>query len=122
MTIKHIDIASHPGCEEILKVVKSRKHSTIKFNEYEKLERIFVDTYFNKHPEIDRKKWASWTTASNLKSLLNDQLKSLGILRLPAPVQATPHTFNSNKQGLAKILAIENKVKLHKKLQAKRIK
>lgn len=122
MTIKHIDIANHSRCKEILKTVKSRKHSTIKFNEYEKLERIFVDTYFEAHPEIDRKQWSSWTICNNLKTLLSDQLKSLGIVRLLPSDQARPHHFISYKQGLAKILAIENQVKLQKKLKAKQIK
>lgn len=122
MTTKHIDIVNISGCKEILKTVQSRKHSTIKNFEYEKIERIFVDTYFEAHPEIDRKKWSSWTIANSLKALLSDQLESLGIVRLPALVQASPHNFISNKQGLAKVLAIENKIKLIKKLKAKQIK
>lgn len=122
MTIKHIDIANISGCIEILKTVQSRKHSTIKYYEYEKLERIFVDSYFEAHAEIDRKKWSSWAITNILKALLSDQLKSLGIVRLPHPVQASPHNFISNKHGLAKIVAIENKIKLNKKLKAKQIK
>lgn len=122
MTIKHIDIVNILGCKEILKTVQSRKHSTIKYYEYEKIERIFVDTYFEAHPEIDRKKWSSWTIANSLKALLSEQLESLGIVRLPTLLQASPHNFISNKQGLAKIVAIEKKVKLQKKLKEKQIK
>jgi len=118
MAIKHIQIDCDSRFEEILKTVKSRKHNTIKFNEYEKLERIFVDSYFEGHPEIDRKKWSSWTIANSLKALLSNQLESIGIVRLPTPVQASLHNFISNKQGLAKVLAIENKIKLKKKLKA----
>jgi hypothetical protein len=122
MTIKHLDISIHSDCSEILKIVTSRKHRTIKCHEQEKLERIFVESYFGMHPEIDQTKWSSWAIANSLKDLLNDQLESLGIIRLPQPQSDKPHEFMSNKKGIAKILAIENKVKLKKKLQAKQIK
>jgi len=122
MAIKHVQIACDSRFEEILKIIKLRKHHTIKFNEYEKLERIFVDTYFDAHPEIDRKKWSSWTIANKLKDDLSLQLKSIGLIRLHPPHQKSFHNFKSNKQGISKILAVENKVKLKKKLEAKQIK
>jgi hypothetical protein len=122
MTIKHIGILIDSDCIEILRIVTSRKHRTIKYHEQEILERIFVDSYFEAHPEIDQTKWSSWSIANSLKDLLNDQLESLGIIKLPQPHPDNPHDFVSNKKGIAKILAIENKVKLQKKLQAKQVK
>lgn len=118
MTIKHIDISFDSSCNEILKIVTSRKHRTIKCHEQGMLESIFVDSYFEAHPEIDQTKWSSWSIASSLKDLLNDQLKSLGIIKLSQPPEDKLHEFISNKKGIAKIIAIENKVKLKRKLKA----
>lgn len=117
MIIKLYDIKNNTTYNRIITTVKSRKHKTISADEYDVIESIVVNHYFESHPEIDRKKWSSWSIANSIKELLHSQLKEMGFIRLPKDSEEKIHSHETKKKGLAKLAALERRIKLEKKLR-----
>lgn len=96
---------------------KTKKHRTIKHEMYLKLERLVVDEYFSRHPEINRKNWSAWSIATDLKDTLKLEIKKLAIIVLnPSEIELI-HPYQSKKVGIKRVTAIEKKIKLQQKLK-----
>jgi hypothetical protein len=110
-------ILSLTQCQILIKEIVTRKRAKISYDKYVKLERIVVNEYFIRHPEIDYKKWSAWPIANSIKETLLETIHASKIIILKPAEMEPPHPFQSTKTGIKKIIAIENKIKLEKKLK-----
>jgi hypothetical protein len=119
---KYPPIDDSLSCQSLLQISKARKHSTMKTLEYEELEKIYINFFFANNPHINRKSMATWAVARLAKENLLKCLKAKGIIVLPPQPDKKLHPFETTKKGLLRLVAIERKIKLFKKLHEKVIK
>jgi hypothetical protein len=105
------------NCLPLIQIAKTRKHSTITAIEYEALEVNYMDYFFKCNPQINRKSWSAWPEAMAAKEMLKRALKNKLIIVLPHEPPENVHSFKTSKNGFLGFIAIEQKIKLHKKLQ-----
>lgn len=111
------EILNSNKCNLLLTPSKTKKHRTIKHEIYLKLERLVVDEYFSRHPEINRKNWSAWPIANALKDTLKLEIQNNAIIVLNPPEIELIHPYQSKKVGIKRVTAIEKKIKLQQKLK-----
>ena len=105
------------NCQPLIQLAKTRKHSTITAIEFETMEGNYMNYFFKCNPQINRKSWSAWPEAMAAKEMLKKDLKTKLIIVLPNEPPENVHSFKTSKNGFLGVIAIEQKIKLHLKLQ-----
>jgi hypothetical protein len=105
------DINDFPDCLQYINLALSRQHPKLHWDEFEKLNSIYIQ----KHME-GVGFFARIVVAGVVTSVLKKYLQDKEIAVLPKPIQPRPHEYSLSGTGLSQLGVLENKVTLKKKL------